>query len=587
MGNLTMNDGGPAGMKLSDTAENALQSECPVLVLGGPGSGKTTLSLKKAKSYVSELAPEQAILFLSFSRAAVRQVEIRCRDLLNAEEQRSIEVRTYHSFALDVLKTHGRLLTGTPPRILYPSEETLLKSRHSGSWEEEAKRLTVEEGRYVFGEFASAANKLLVGSKAVAKLVADKYPVVILDEFQDTNDSQWELVKTLSLRSRMVFLADPDQRIFDYDKHVSAERLQHLRDDLRPAEFDLGGDNHRSPNSGILAYANAVLHNKAFPGRIGEIETITYYPNSFDKSVHFAVVSTLSKLRKEGLERPSVAVLARTNAMVAKTSDCLTQNREDKNPLLKPVVHDVLWDAGLTTAASLVVASILEWTALPKETALAQTFELIAEYFDMKNAYASNHKGVKYAQESSKRFSNEANSLKAGGKPRYKVTKHFEKAYDSGLQFAGRPADDWLKARDLLDITTDNLDHVFGDVKFVRLFRATDQIGGCLSDLWDKHGNYINASGLLRRPLSMQSLQSDYREPVGCSLMTVHKAKGKEFDGVVIVDGHPKKADAFFPEKASSSQRESARRLLRVAITRARRHVILVRPYDALPLTDE
>lgn len=86
-----------------------------MLVLGGPGSGKTTLSLLKAKSYVSELAPEQAILFLSFSRAAVRQVEIRCRDLLNAEEQRSIEVRTYHSFALDILKTHGRLLTGPPP----------------------------------------------------------------------------------------------------------------------------------------------------------------------------------------------------------------------------------------------------------------------------------------------------------------------------------------------------------------------------------------------------------------------------------------------------------------------------------------
>lgn len=585
MGNLTMNDGGPAGMKLSDTAENALQSKCPVLVLGGPGSGKTTLSLKKAKSYVSELAPEQAILFLSFSRAAVRQVEIRCRDLLNAEEQRSIEVRTYHSFALDVLKTHGRLLTGTPPRILYPSEETLLKSRHSGSWEEEAKRLTVEEGRYVFGEFASAANKLLVGSKAVAKLVADKYPVVILDEFQDTNDSQWELVKTLSLRSRMVFLADPDQRIFDYDKHVSAERLQHLRDDLRPAEFDLGGDNHRSPNSGILAYANAVLHNKAFPGRIGEIETITYYPNSFDKSVHFAVVSTLSKLRKEGLERPSVAVLARTNAMVAKTSDCLSQDHEFRSRPMKPIAHDVLWDAGLTTAASLVVASILEWTALPKETALAQTFELIAEYFDMKNA--SNPKGVKYAQESSKRFSNEAKSLKAGGKPRYEVTKHFEKAYDSESPFIGRPADDWREARDLLNIPTGKLDHVFGDVKFVRLFRATDQIGGCLSDLWDKHGNYINASGLLRRPLSMQSLQSDYREPVGCSLMTVHKAKGKEFDGVVIVDGDPKKAAAFFHEKASSSKRESARRLLRVAITRARRRVLLVRPYGALPLTDE
>lgn len=584
MGNLTMNDSESTGMKLSDTAENALQSECPVLVLGGPGSGKTTLSLLKAKSYVSELAPEQAILFLSFSRAAVRQVEIRCRDLLNAEEQRSIEVRTYHSFALDVLKTHGRLLTGTPPRILYPSEETLLKSRHSGLWEKEAKRLAVEEGRYVFGEFASAANKLLVGSKAVAKLIADKYPVVILDEFQDTNDSQWELVKTLSLRSRMVFLADPDQRIFDYDKHVSAERLQHLRDDLRPAEFDLGGDNHRSPNSGILAYANAVLHNKALPA-VPEIQTLCHNSNNFGEIVHLAVLATLSELQEKGIERPSVAVLARTNAMVAKTSDCLSQDHEFRSRPMKPIVHDVLWDAGLTTAAALVVASILEWTALPKVTALAQTFELIAEYFDMKNA--SNSKGVKYAQESSKKFSNEAKSLKAGSEPSYKVKKHFGKAYDSGLQFAGRPADDWLKARDLLDITTDNLDRVLGDVKFVRLFRATDQIGGCLSDLWDRHGNYINASDLLRRPLSMQSLQSDYREPAGCFLMTVHKAKGKEFDGVVIVDGNPKKADAFFREKASSSKRESARRLLRVAITRARHRVLLVRPYGALPLTDE
>ena len=224
-------------MKMSNDAQSALQSEYPVLVLGGPGSGKTTLSLVKAKTYASELSDGQAVLFLSFSRAAVRQVEIRCHDLLDKQERRSIEVRTYHSFALDVIQTHGRLLSGEPPRIISPNKEALLKSRFSGHWASELKRMASGEGRYAFSEFATVANQLISGSNAVAELIADTYPVIILDEFQDTDDSQWELVKTLSQRSHMMFLADPDQRIFEYDEHVSADRLKHLRDYLRPAEI--------------------------------------------------------------------------------------------------------------------------------------------------------------------------------------------------------------------------------------------------------------------------------------------------------------------------------------------------------------
>lgn len=364
---------------------------------------------------------------------------------------------------------------------------------------------------------------------------------------------------------------------------MSAERLQHLRDYLRPAEFDLGGDNHRSPNSGILTYANALLHNTPLPS-VPEVVVAPYYPNSFDMTMHAAVVWMFSNLRREGIERPSVAVLGRTNLMVANVSDYLTQEHVYNGRLLKPVAHDVLWDTALTISGSLVVASILEWTALPKNVALMQTFELLADYFDVKNASKSG--GVKYAKAMSEKLSVDMIRLGRGDALKYNLSKRFDKAYETMRAFSGSPGDDWLRVRKLFNTGTGNLDKLYNDVKFVRLFRASDQIGECLSDLWDKQASYLGASSALRRPLEMQSLQSDYREPHGCSLMTVHKAKGKEFDGVVIVDGDPRSSHAFVRLNASASERDSARRLLRVAITRARRQVVLLRASNAMGLVD-
>lgn len=563
-------------VQLSKTAQEARDHDCPVLVLGGPGSGKTTLSLLKAQAMIPALEPGQEILFLSFSRAAVRQVEIRCRDILRSDERQQIAVRTYHAFALDILRAHGRMLTGSVPRIVYPGEENLAKAAYEGDWGTEAERLARDDGRFTFGQFAAAAAQLVAGSASIASLLANKYPVIILDEFQDTDDAQWALVKALWVRSKTVFMADPDQRIFDYDARVDPERLNHLRAHLGPAEFDLSGENHRSPDAGILQYANAVLTNQPLP-ETKDVITRAYWPNAFDSTVHAGVVWMLGSLRKAGIAHPSVVVLARTNALVGKLSTILAQEHTFNSQTVRPVEHDVLWDADLTAAAALVVASILEWQSHPKETALAQTFDRIADYFDAKNAASASNT----ARQTSERYRAAANRARKGEAQRLVSAKSLTASYDGGLVLQGDPARDWLGARDLLNAGND-LSDLLANAKFVRLFRATDEIGSRLASAWDLRGSYGRAIDLVRRALEAGRLQSDQRDPRGCVLMTIHKAKGKEFDGVLLVEGQYQ--GSFFRDTDTEAQRAASRRLLRVGITRARHQVAIIRPQGSLAL---
>jgi DNA helicase-2/ATP-dependent DNA helicase PcrA len=87
----------------------------------------------------------------------------------------------------------------------------------------------------------------------------------------------------------------------------------------------------------------------------------------------------------------------------------------------------------------------------------------------------------------------------------------------------------------------------------------------------------------VRRVLATDSLSVAEQQTAPVSLMSMHRSKGKEFDGVVIVEGafNSRLLDNDWDEERIRGNR----RLLRVAITRTRHMAVFVRPDDGVPLT--
>ena len=557
------------------------------LVIGGPGSGKTTLALLKSEGILDTLAPGQSILFLSFSRAAVQQILKRCREILTKEEIKRIDVRTYHSFCWDILHCHGRLLGGRPLKMMAPSEEGTRRTQFDGDWAAESRRLKKEDGIVCFDLFATATAELFEGSTHLRTWMGRLFPLIILDEFQDSDDDQWRFVQQLSAATQTLFLADAEQRIFEgsFRPGVRADRLDSLKDSIDLREVDLRDDNYRSADSDILAVADCVLSGKGPLPKSENVKRLPYdYKNQFPATIHFAVAVTLGTLRKRGIEAPTVAVLTRSNDLVAEISDSLEVPHVYSGKNLNPIPYDVVWDQELSASAGVAMAAALEFVSLGTPAVQEAMHAKIEEYFLIKKDFCERYGGHGAATAGTKaaRFG-KAKEKVAAGKPLTKGSPQtFEGALAAIPALTGDPVRDWKAVRTAFQAHND-LKAIFQDARMVRLFRASDTLATALGGRWMERASYEGAARMIRRVLDQEKLSGLERDPKGVSLMTLHKSKGKEFDGVVMVEGVYSSPFLIGHEEPDFAP---SRRLLRVGITRARNFVLLVRPRKAKQLVE-
>lgn len=230
--------------KQGDVVKAVLGSDCKILVLGGAGTGKTTVALWCARKLLEEPVVDRSItrvLFLTFSRSAVSQLIRRSPGIISGYE-RNVEIITFHSLAYRLLSSFGRYAG-------YGKKQLSIQS--------EAKRKLLGDipGCLAYDDLLPGAINLL-NSAEIRRLVSSRWRLVVCDEVQDTNEEQWDMLQILS-PPKLLLLGDDRQMIYTFIKGVSPERFAKVRASVDQV-IELQPVSYRDPSGAIPALAEAI-----------------------------------------------------------------------------------------------------------------------------------------------------------------------------------------------------------------------------------------------------------------------------------------------------------------------------------------
>lgn len=574
---------------ICEKRQQILDATGHVLVLGGPGSGKTTIALKKAVRLIDEgLQAGQAILFLSFSRAAVARIGEASKAEVQKAKRHQLSIQTFHSFCWELLRSHGYLV-GCPKRrleLLLPHDEKALSgglkpprkgqapSAEWTAWQHERQRMFNEEGKITFDLFAPKTVELLSRCPLILELVADRYPVVVVDEAQDTGSDAWRCIEILSAHTQVICLGDLEQQIFDHLEGVGPERILHIQEVLQPLRVDLGGDNNRSPGTEIATFANDILGTIVRGAPYAGVSRQMYDPQGdAAQRLRIALGQVYRSVRKATGKWPeSVAILAPGGAGVARVSAAL-------NAGTKPVRHKVLFDEAAALLSARLAAFLLEPKAEENlRSDIAKCLEMLAAVRRVG--------GSKAAIQDAARYLKWAHEVAQGKAAKAQLPRSVDALVNGAraLKLTGDPGRDWTQVKRLLrESDQAEISRIASDLDYLIAFNRGKRIAANLSAMWMGEGAYVRAREALDIALVEDQLLAGVDDLRGVHVMTIHKSKGKQFDAVIIVrEGQRLGANQWQSTlvwRDDPAPYHRSRKILRVGITRAKSRVLMLEPF--------
>lgn len=346
------------GKKLNTAQQKAVCHETgPMLVLAGPGSGKTTVLLCRISRLLERgLAKPQEILALTFSKAAAEEMKSRFENLNGAS---GVSFGTFHSIFFRILRSRY----GWNVEQIFQEEERrsiLRNSIEAEKWDipdleeyisqffsqlslmnselEQPNRFTpvgmpVEEFRKLyrayegykerhekldFDDMLTQCYQLLREDAAVREYWQRKYKFILVDEFQDVNQAQFACLQILAEKHQNLFVVgDDDQSIYAF-RGARPDFLLHFPTLYPAAKKVTLNTNYRSTER-IVNLAERVIGNNEVRfvknmkgiGEAGDKVTFFLAEDAAKEAAHIA--EKIGRLLDEGVPLTEIAVIYRTN----------------------------------------------------------------------------------------------------------------------------------------------------------------------------------------------------------------------------------------------------------------------------------
>lgn len=356
------------------------QTEGPMMIISGAGSGKTRVLTHRMAHLMEKGVDAFNILGLTFTNKAAREMKERMEQLLDGFEVKNLWMGTFHSIFARLLRLEGKHLGYSSNYTIYDQQdaENVIKKiieemqldkdlykykqilmqisqyknnlvtikdyeRNLELQEKDAKAMRPKTGEiyriYISRCFKSGAmdfddlllrtNELLIRFPEVLQKYQERFKYILVDEYQDTNHSQYLIVKALASRYKnLCVVGDDAQSIYAF-RGANIRNILNFQVDYPDAQIFRLEQNYRSTDHIVQASNSVIAHNR------NQLEKEVWTQNETGKKIKVYraiseteegafVTNTLFELKaRESRYNKDFAILYRTNAQSRAIEEAL------------------------------------------------------------------------------------------------------------------------------------------------------------------------------------------------------------------------------------------------------------------------